>query len=107
MCCDEDSALWDLISSGKESTQSFKSAVRMLTAIKSVCLPVVVQEVLRIKGETYTSVARSIPIFSTTSSDSRIPAVSHAITGIPPISRDTSSTSRVVPGSGVTMAACL
>jgi hypothetical protein len=49
--------------------------------------------------------ARWTPIFSTKSSVFRRPAVSETITGRPPMSRDDSMTSLVVPGTGVTMAA--
>lgn len=53
----------------------------------------------------YVCRARSIPIDSTMSSVFRNPAVSATMTGIPPTSRLTSSTSLVVPGNGVTIAA--
>lgn len=49
--------------------------------------------------------ARSTPMLSTRSSVLRRPAVSATITGRPPISSDSSSMSRVVPGTGVTIAA--
>ena len=51
--------------------------------------------------------ALSTPIFSTTSSVSRIPAVSATTTAYPPISSVSSNTSRVVPGMLVTIAASL
>ena len=49
--------------------------------------------------------ARSTPIFSTRSSVLRSPAVSATITGKPPMSSESSRISRVVPGTGVTIAA--
>lgn len=49
--------------------------------------------------------ARWTPILSTKSSVFRKPAVSATMTGRPPISRDSSMTSLVVPGTGVTIAA--
>lgn len=51
--------------------------------------------------------ARSTPIRSTKSSVWRRPAVSATITGSPPMSSESSRISRVVPGTGVTIAASL
>ncbi len=48
--------------------------------------------------------ARSTPIFSTISSVCRMPAVSRTTKGKPPILTISSITSRVVPGTSVTMA---
>ena len=55
----------------------------------------------------YLSKARLIPSISTTSSDCRSPAVSLRTTGKPPIFTAVSNTSRVVPATGVTIAADL
>lgn len=49
--------------------------------------------------------ARWTPILSTKSSVFRKPAVSATMIGRPPISRDSSMTSLVVPGTGATIAA--
>lgn len=54
---------------------------------------------------TNVSSALFTPIASTMSSVFLIPAVSATMTGRPPMSRDSSSTSRVVPGTWVTIAA--
>lgn len=54
---------------------------------------------------TYSSPARAIPIFSTSSSVSRKPAVSLRTTLTPARSSETVTMSRVVPGMGETMAA--
>ena len=47
-----------------------------------------------------------MPIFSTSSSDSRSPAVSRSLIGMPWMESSPSTTSLVVPGIGVTMAFC-
>jgi len=61
----------------------------------------------RIYQRTHMFFALSIPIFSTKSSVALTPAVSATITGRPPISSESSRISRVVPGTGVTIAASL
>ena len=89
------------ITSGRDSTQIEISALSTLR-------PKIRQRWFQGWGEkwyTYALVALSIPIFSTTSSVLRRPAVSAITTGKPPISRDNSRMSRVVPGMGVTIAA--
>lgn len=54
---------------------------------------------------TYSCFARSTPMLSTMSSVLRSPAVSATMTGNPPMSSESSKISRVVPGTGVTIAA--
>jgi len=89
------------MTSGSDNTQREISAASTLHQIQD-CI-----EMFReIKDEyTYAFLARSTPIFSTRLSVSLRPAVSRTMMGSPLMSRDNSRISRVVPGTGVTIAA--
>ena len=84
--------------SGDERTQretsedsTLQASVRLLSARSGITA--------------YSRFARSTPMLSTTSLVWRSPAVSATMTGRPPMSSESSRTSLVVPGIGVTMAA--
>lgn len=88
--------------SGRERTQSETSAEATL---EEKSQPVSTSFPSKEEGRAYAARARSIPIDSTKSDVLRKPAVSATMTGIPPISKEISKTSLVVPGRGVTIAA--